>query len=120
MHYTYINSIWAILGLLAALIVAGCSSQDGTEPTVACGTTATVRFCLGKTTMCPTEHTNLELADGTRVRPRGKVWDAYLPRQVDGQVLSVGFILAQATPNDDPAFRHVTLSCLEAKAEEGN
>lgn len=109
---------WAGLALVAAVGFTGCKSED-VAPDVPCGTTATVRFCYGYTMMCPTEHTTLELADGTRLRPRGKRWNAYLPHQIDGQVVSVGYVLTQPNANDDPTFQHVTLSCLEAKTRDG-
>jgi len=71
MRHVFTLPKWAGLALVAAVGFTGRKSED-VVPDVPCGTTATVRFCYGYTMMCPTEHTTLELADGTRVRPRGK------------------------------------------------
>lgn len=101
------------VGLLAGVALAGCTSKTNVEPEMPCGTYATVRLCYGMTTMCPTEHTTLELADGTRLRPSGPVWEAYLPHQAAGQVLSIGYTPGEALPTDEVGNVRAQLTCLE-------
>ena len=99
---------------LALAGLAGCTSKETVRPAdEPCAKLATVRLCLGRTAACPTQHTTLELADGTRLRPSGPVWDTYQPRQLDGQRLRIGYALAPQNAYDDPAYTRVTLSCLE-------
>jgi hypothetical protein len=98
--------------LLAGMGLAGCTAKTDVEPEVPCGTYATVRLCHGKTAMCLTEHTALELADGTRLHPTGPLWATYQPRQTDGQVLHIGY--AQHNPPIDAAGNVLTnITCLE-------
>ncbi|MCC2546239.1 hypothetical protein LJY25_07265 [Hymenobacter sp. BT175] len=107
----------ARLSLVASLGLGltSCFEKECAEPRHgACGTAATVRLCLGKTLACPTEHTTLELADGTRLRPSGPAWDAYLPRQQDGQVLSIGYTLGATLPAGEVGNVRATVTCLEA------
>lgn len=118
MRHSFINSSGTFWGLLAALAVASCSAKEGIEPAAPCDTTATVRLCHGKTSVCLTEHTNLELADGTQLRPRGSVWEAYLPRQVNGQVLRISYRLLPQNAYDNPGVTLAELSCLEANYED--
>ncbi|MFC7669462.1 hypothetical protein ACFQT0_20420 [Hymenobacter humi] len=56
----------------------------------------------------------MELADGTRLRPTGNVWKTYLPKQKDGEVLSISYALAPPSTSNYEDFQNVTLSCLEA------
>ncbi|MDO7854764.1 hypothetical protein [Hymenobacter convexus] len=101
------------VGLLAGVGLAGCTTKTDVEPEVPCGTYATVRLCHGMTTMCLTEHTTLELADGTRLRPSGPAWEAYLPHQADGQTLSIGYTPGPALPAGDVGNLEAKLTCLE-------
>lgn len=94
--------------------LASCTSKETVRPAdEPCATLATVRLCPGRTAVCPTQHTTLELADGTRLRPSGPVWDTYQPRQLNGQRLRISYTLAPQNAYDDPAYAHVKLSCLE-------
>ena len=102
---------YLISGLLLASL-AGCSKSE-VEPEKACGTLATVRLCMGLTAICPTEHTTLVLADGTLLRPSGPAWQAYQPHQVNGQVLRIGYTLAQPLPSGEVGNVRATLTCLE-------
>src|SRR5215217_582876 len=104
---------WTCLSLATSLLLAGCTSNEEIEPAQPCATTATVRFCYGRTAVCATEHTALELANGTRLLPTGPLWEAYMPKQKDGQVLRVSYAPAVRITNDAPATQYVTLSCLE-------
>ncbi|RYU83258.1 hypothetical protein [Hymenobacter persicinus] len=99
--------------LTSLLLLAGCVDKAPVEPTeTACGTPATVRLCAGLTAQCPTQHTTLELADGTRLQPRGAAWDAYQPRQQSGQVVYIGYGSTGPVTNGAPADFSATLSCL--------
>jgi hypothetical protein len=65
--------------------------------------------------MCPTEHTTLELTDGTRLQPTGPLWQAYQPHQVDGQLLRIGYKTgASPAPAGSLGTVSAQLSCLEA------
>ncbi|SHJ37948.1 hypothetical protein SAMN02745146_2972 [Hymenobacter daecheongensis DSM 21074] len=101
------------LSLLAGLSLTGCTKKENVEPNTACGTPATVRLCPGKTLMCPTEHTTLVLADGTRLQPTGPAWDAYQPQQQDGQVLRIGYTKGGTVAAGSLADVAVVLTCLE-------
>ncbi|GAA3944691.1 hypothetical protein [Hymenobacter algoricola] len=111
------------LSFFAALALTGCTAKQeiapkdwcGTDP-AACSTKATVRFCLGKTLICPTEHTTLELADGTRLQPTGPTWEAYLARQTDGQKVSIGYSATGPVTNGSPATLSAALSCLTTES----
>lgn len=82
----------AHLSVAAGIGLVGCTIKEGAGPTDGvCATTATVRLCYGMTAFCLTEHTTLELADGTRLRLTGAVWKSYLPQQTDGQVLRIDY-----------------------------
>lgn len=83
--------IFAASSLAAIFGLAGCTNKEDVEPTGNCDTVVTVRLCPGNTSFCPTEHTTLELADGYRLQPTGAVWEAYEPRQREGQVLRIGY-----------------------------
>ena len=112
--------LFSVLSALACLATAptllvGCTAKEEAGPNQPCATGATVRFCLGKTAVCLTEHTALELADGTRLRPQGQLWQAYLPKQANGQRLRISYELMpfnhrDVPPSDTPAL----LTCLEA------
>ncbi|SFQ03760.1 hypothetical protein SAMN04515668_1237 [Hymenobacter arizonensis] len=93
--------------------MAGCASKEDISPKGSCATAATVRLCYGRTAACPTEHTTLELTNGKRLRPSGKVWRAYLPKQREGQVLSISYNLVQQGSSDNAESPLVTLTCLE-------
>ncbi|WP_426061600.1 hypothetical protein [Hymenobacter sp. B1770] len=101
----------ASLALVAGL--AGCASKEDIGPAGPCATPVTVRLCYGRTTACPTEHTTLELSNSKRLRPSGKVWQAYLPKQKDGQMLSISYNLTQEGSSENPESPLVTLTCLE-------
>ena len=106
--------ILAGLGLVTGSGLAGCSRKETIKPAQEpCTTTAVVRLCPGFTAICPTQHTRLELADGTRLRPVGPVWDSYQPRQLEGQVLRISYDIGPHVPNDSPSGENATLSCLE-------
>jgi hypothetical protein len=98
--------------LLAGMGLAGCTAKTDVEPEVPCGTTATVRLCFGMTAMCPTEHTTLELADGSRIHPTGPLWTAYQTHQTEGQVLRIGYS-ANKPPTDAAGNVLASLTCLE-------
>lgn len=114
MRFSPLFSVGLLVGLSGAgsLGLAGCTTTD-VAPEVPCGTYATVRLCHGKTLMCPTEHTALQLADGTRLLPNGPAWTAYQPHQVDGQVLLVGYTLGDTLPANEPGNVRATITCLE-------
>lgn len=112
MRQIYTLPALARLGV-AAIGLAGCTSKGNVAPAEPCSTAATVRFCYGKTAVCLTEHTSLELPDGTRIRPTGNLWRAYLPQQVNGQVLRISYALAPHNTYDIPGVTVATLSCLE-------
>ena len=108
----------AIAGFSVALAgLASCTNKkDAIGPAAEpCATTATVRLCPGFTAICPTQHTTLILADGTRLRPSGPVWDSYQPEQADGQVLRISYkIVPGLTMQPElPGYEDATLSCLE-------
>ncbi|HEX8329861.1 MAG TPA: hypothetical protein VF629_20150 [Hymenobacter sp.] len=113
MRHLFALHTFARLGLAATFGLSACNGQEEVAPDEPCATTATVRFCYGLTTMCPTQHTTLELSDGTRIRPTGKVWEAYLPKQVDGQVLRVSYEPASKPTSGENNVNYVSLSCLE-------
>ena len=77
-----------------------------------CATTATVRLCPGRTTACATEHTTLELADGTRLQPSGPAWQAYQPQQADGQLLRIGYTLRPQLMTTEANTKNAEISCL--------
>lgn len=111
-----LNNLLAIAwlsGISSAAGLAGCTAKDDVTPESPCGTIATVRLCHGFTAGCLTEHTTLELADGTRLRPAGPAWEAYLPHQADGQVLSIGYKMGAALPAGEVGNVHATITCLE-------
>ena len=102
-------------GLSLALAgVASCTNKETVSPAEEpCATVATVRFCYGRTIGCLTQHTTLELADGTSLRPSGPVWDAYLSKQLDGQLLRISYTVVPRLTNDAPGYENATLECLE-------
>jgi hypothetical protein len=107
------------LGLLAcmsgagSLGLAGCTAKTDVAPDEPCGTLVTVRLCPGKTLLCSTEHTTLVLPDGTRLRPNGPLWDAYLPHQHNGAVLRIGYRRGAALPAGEVGDARATITCLE-------
>ena len=112
-----LNNLLAIAWLAGASSVtglAGCTAKDDVAPEAHCGTPVIVRLCHGFTAGCRTEHTTLELADGTRLRPAGPAWEAYLPHQTDGQPLSIGYKLGAALPAGEAGNVRATITCLEA------
>jgi hypothetical protein len=113
MRYFFHLPFWTRLSLATSLVLAGCASEEEIEPAQPCASTATVRFCYGNTAVCATAHTTLELADGSRVLPTGQLWEAYLPKQKDGQLLRVSYAPVARIATDAPATQSVTLSCLE-------
>lgn len=115
MRHFFTLHTFAHLGLAATIGLSACTNKADVAPDEPCATTATVRLCHGLTTMCPTLHTTLELSDGTRIRPTGKVWEAYLPKQEDGQVLRISYTILPRITNDAPGYENATLSCLGQK-----
>ncbi|MBF9237773.1 hypothetical protein I2I05_10240 [Hymenobacter sp. BT683] len=109
------TSLYALtcIGLATGVLLTGCAAQDSTEPEP-CTTTATVQLCYGMTAVCRTEHTTLKLANGTILHPSGKVWEAYLPNQVDKQILRISYAILPRITNDAPGYENATLSCLES------
>ncbi len=104
------------LGLTLAALASCTNKKEAIGPTEEpCATTATVHLCRGYTVFCPTQHTTLVLADGTRLRPSGPVWEAYLPNQADGQVLRIGYKIEPGLTMrpELPGAQDATLSCLE-------
>ena len=111
-----LSSTFRVLtGLSVALAgIAGCTSKANITPAEGpCATSATVRFCYGYTAVCLTQHTTLELADGTRLRPSGAIWEAYRPKQIDGEVLRISYALVPHNAYDSPGVTFATLTCLE-------
>jgi hypothetical protein len=105
--------VLAGLGMALSGLV-GCTRKETIGPAEgSCSTVVTVRLCHGYTAFCLTEHTTLELADGTRLRPSGPVWAAYQPNQIDGQVLRIGYQITPRITTDAPGYENATLSCLE-------
>ena len=125
LHYLFSLGLLACLGTASGLSLSGCTAKTDVGPdnigclAVDCGTVATVRLCLGKTLMCPTEHTTLELADGTRLRPGGSVWEAYELHQLDGQMLRIGYTLGAPVAPNEPGSVYATLFCLEEGGRSG-
>ncbi|UOQ73590.1 hypothetical protein [Hymenobacter cellulosilyticus] len=106
--------------LLALVDLNACSEKTEVSPEqVSCGTQATVRLCPGYTMMCLTEHTTLELADGTRLHPRGPLWSAYLPKQVGGQVLSIGYRLSRPEGIPEEGVVYSEITCLKPVDRRG-
>ena len=97
------------LGAASTLSFISCTRKAEVAPEQPCGTTATVRFCSGKTMACPTEHTTLELADGTRLLPDGPLWTAYLAQQTNGEPLLIGYTLGAALPGNDVGNARATI-----------
>lgn len=64
--------------------------------------------------MCLTEHTSLKLENGLILHPSGAVWQAYLPKQLDGQVLRISYEIIPHLTYDAPGYENATLSCLES------
>ena len=117
MRSTYLTSLARLgcIGTAGALALAGCTTKPDVAPEQPCGTYATVRLCPGLTAMCPTQHTTLELADGTLLQPSGPVWEAYQPHQQPGQTLYIGYTLAGArAAAHERGSVPARLSCLEA------
>jgi|GEM_PF-2868647 len=112
------------LSLLAGLVLTGCTAKQKEEIApknwcstgAACGTAATVRLCLGNTTGCPTQHTTLVLADGTRLQPTGPAWEAYQPQQLNGQIIYIGYSATGPTTHGAPADASAILLCLDTTA----
>ena len=109
------SSFPALARLSFALVgVTSCTNKETVGPAEEpCATVATVRFCYGRTASCLTQHTTLELTDGTRLRPSGSVWEAYLPKQLDGQLLRISYTVVPRLTNDAPGYENATLECLE-------
>ena len=114
MRFSPVHTALASLTLGAVTALTGCSAKEEVKPTGPCETMAVVRLCHGRTAACLIEHTTLQLADGTRLQPRGAVWAAYLPTQVDGQMLNIGYALVPVNGADAPGVTHAMLTCLEA------
>ncbi|TGE19727.1 hypothetical protein [Hymenobacter elongatus] len=114
LNRTPARHLMASVSLLATLGLAGCSEKEAVVPAETCDTAATVRLCPAKTGICLTEHTTLELADGTRLRPNGATWEAYEPMQFEGQVITIGYIRgATITKDGGPGDAHATITCLQ-------
>ncbi|MBF9143645.1 hypothetical protein [Hymenobacter properus] len=104
--------LFPVAVLAAAGLLTGCTAKTDIAPEAPCGTYATVRLCYGMTAVCATEHTTLELADGTRLHPTGPLWAAYQPHQAEGQVLHIGY--SQTNPPTDAAgSARANITCLE-------
>jgi hypothetical protein len=114
MRFNYLLPASLLACICVACGLGGCTTKTDIAPEQPCGTFATVRFCHGYTMDCLTKHTTLELADGTRLRPSGPVWEAYLPQQSDGQPLRIGYTLGAELPSSEVGDRAAKLSCLEA------
>jgi hypothetical protein len=99
--------------LVAVFAVAGCTNKENVEPNEPCATTVTVRLCPGRTSVCHTEHTTLELADGSRLRPAGPVWESYESRQREGQVLTVGYKRTLCNDIGSDCIDEAAISCLK-------
>ena len=114
MPYVSVSPKLALLALLTGAGLAGCTAKEAVSPnSTECTTLATVRFCPGKTMMCITEHTMLELADGTRLKPSGPLWEAYQTHQADGQPLQVGYTVQSRIQNHYELYNEeVLLTCL--------
>ena len=102
-----------MLGATTLAGLTGCTTKEDITPgsNEPCATLVTVRLCHGLTSICPTEHTTIELADGTRLRPSGPVWDAYKPQ--DGQALNVGYKRVRCNDIGQDCFDQALLSCIE-------
>ncbi|MDB5235949.1 MAG: hypothetical protein JWR44_2942 [Hymenobacter sp.] len=69
-HYFLTLCLAAGVSAASGVGLMGCTAKTEVKPGhTDCSTTATVRLCHGFTAFCLTEHTTLELADGTRLRP---------------------------------------------------
>jgi len=99
--------------LAAVFGLAGCTTKKDVEPNEPCSTTVTVCLCPGRTAVCPTEHTTLELANGYRLRPTGAVWESYEPRQREGQVLTIGYKRVRCNDIGSDCIDEASVSCLE-------
>ena len=113
MRHLFTLHTFARLGLAASIGLSACTNKEDAAPDEPCATTATVRLCNGYTGVCLTEHTSLVLANGLTLRPSGEVWAAYLPKQVNGQVLRISYTIIPRITNDAPGYENATLSCLE-------
>jgi hypothetical protein len=111
----YSNTFRSLLGLslLSGMGLTGCTAKEDIDPDKPCATSAIVRLCHGRTAACPTLHTTLELADGTRVQPTGKLWEDYQPKQAEGQYLRVGFKRISQPSAVGASVTVVALTCLE-------
>ncbi|WP_324679197.1 hypothetical protein [Hymenobacter sp. GOD-10R] len=116
-------------GLLLFLGFSGCTAEDTVCPatTTECSELVTVRFCAsyGDSPTCVANHTTLQVASsypglpaGYHVLPVGAEWRAYQARQVNGQVLRVGFKLGPALPPNVDGLRTATITCLETAEEQ--
>ncbi|UOQ54372.1 hypothetical protein [Hymenobacter cellulosivorans] len=115
-----ITQNWLVVSLAASLgLLSSCTEKSTIAPEAQCGTQATVRLCPGNTLICPTEHTTLELADGTRLRPSGSLWTAYLPKQVEGQVICIGYKLGAATQKYEVGNFYAEITCLQDASQCG-
>jgi hypothetical protein len=113
-HYFLTLCLAAGVSAASGVGLMGCTAKTEVKPGhTDCSTTATVRLCHGFTAFCLTEHTTLELADGTRLRPSGPVWEAYEPRQADGQVISIGYTLGKPVAPNEPGSTYATITCLQ-------
>ncbi|MCB2409268.1 hypothetical protein [Hymenobacter lucidus] len=115
LNFTTARQLVAGMSLLAGLGLAGCAdkSEEPAPAEAPCGTVAIVRLCPGNTLMCPTEHTTLELPDGTRLRPTGPLWETYEPGQVDGMAIKIGYTLGTPITSDGPGTSYATITCLD-------
>lgn len=115
------------VGLLLFLGLSGCTAEDTVGPaTSGCSELVTVRFCAsyGDSPTCVATHTTLQVANsypglpaGYHVLPVGAKWQAYQARQVNGQVLRVGFELGPELPPNVFGYRTATITCLEVAEE---
>ena len=114
LHRLLSLGLLAGVGIASSLGLSSCTHKTDVAPEQPCGTAAIVRLCPGKTMACVTEHTTLELADGTRLRPSGALWTAYLGHQVGGESLLIGYTPGAALPTNDVGDVRATISCLTA------
>ena len=112
MRFNYFLAVGLLAGAGVASSLTGCTKTE-VAPEKSCGTEATVRLCHGLTMACLTEHTTLALADGTRLRPSGPLWTAYLAHQVDGQTIRIGYTAGEMLPNSDVGDMRAEITCLE-------
>lgn len=101
------------LSLTVGLGVVGCTEKADVVPGQdGCDTPAIVRLCKGKTGVCLTEHTILELPNGVRLHPAGDKWEAYEVNQIEGQALLIGYTLTPHIMTYAPGEVNGNITCL--------